>query len=809
MDVAKRDTLQRQQSSFTIETTLEGETSPFIQTRLFGQDGTVLFEQTRDVSSLSPIVDNSDAVFARLDRQHASIMTDFENGRFDDTSENTPPRPRDVVAIERCLGLLAERRVDAAALALEQLLAEDPQNAEAVALLDLSRHVADGNDADLDASRPLKEGLEAFAAGRKEAAIVLWKKCLAAQPENHRRQLLVLLSTTRSDARRKYYASQVLSGERDVLEAGMPEEVQGLLYLAQTADARADDTDPTGEVGTTRASEGTLSGAIPLENLELDEAPTSEEDVSVDVHQDREVNDSAVDIHQDQEVNDTAATNPSMSVGVATQAKKKVAAKPRGKGFPFALIAAIAVALAAGAGIFFLLRTGPASATVPPQRLNEAETLVGTGQYELAVEAYSSLISEYGEQPAAVLGRGRAKLAAGDAEGGLDDLKRAYELAPELVGLAEEIGDAYYTRSSYADAVAFYERSFTASHDSPDGRYRLAESLTRVGRSPDAIEHLERVVEREPSHGEAQLLLGELLLQVSRFEEAETALRASATRVEAGGDYFASLAAAHLGQLELDDAEEAARELRRLNPNDARGATLLGEVYLARGQFEPARAQLIQALLTDRNQPRAQLALARTWLALGRNNDDARALAKARDVLVGTNGVHDGERLSVLGQIALAEGDYEAAEDLLVQSLERDAAPLLVHLSLAECRALDDNLAGSAEALQAARLLAPEDAAITLSLAITYARQGDPHNATLAFLETLHAIGVSSPPEGDAGPIALPGSYVAVPPRFDIAQEMRRTYRAVLTEQAEDASAQELESLTAGARFVLGTRPGR
>ena len=264
----------------------------------------------------------------------------------------------------------------------------------------------------------------------------------------------------------------------------------------------------------------------------------------------------------------------------------------------------------------------------------------------------------------------------------------------------------------------------------------------------------------QPDHGEAQFLLGQLLNSRGSYAEAETALRASASHVEAGSDYLTQLATALLGQRKLDEAEETARSILRVYPEDARASALLGEIYLDRGRYEQARDHLIQALQIDRNDPRAQIALGRTWLAIGRTRGDAQDLAKAREVLTSARGVHEGDRLLTLGQVAIAEEDLVSADSLLARSLDNGAAPLRVYLSMAESKTLGDDLAGAADVLRRASELRPDDPAIALSLAVNYARLGESALATELFLKTLQGIGMLGPPGEQAGPVMLPTPYV-------------------------------------------------
>ena len=453
-----------------------------------------------------------------------------------------------------------------------------------------------------------------------------------------------------------------------------------------------------------------------------------------------------------------------------------------------------------GVVVMWLLSGGGA---VPQDRLEHAANFVGSGEYAQAIAAYDGLIAEFGDHAEIYLGRGRAKIASGDTDGGLGDLRRARDIDPEASSVAEEIGDVYYSSGNYLEAIENYRQAFANGQGSAEGRYRLAASYVQRDDGDAALEHLAAAITADPKHGEAQFLYGDLLNERGRYVEAEQALRSAEPFVEAGSDYLAELAIALIGQGKLDQAEETARLFLRNYPSDARAHSLLGEVYLGRSQYEQARTQLIQALRTDRNEPRAQIALGRTWLAIGKTRGDLGDLAKAREVLTSATGVHEGQRLLALGQVALAAGQLENAEQLLRQSLEHGAAQLPVHLSLAESKARGEDLVGAAEEMQRASGLAPEDPAISLSLAIAYSQLEEADRAAEQFLKTIQGIGMVTPPGPDAGPVMLPAPYIPLPERFDVNRAIRGAYTQVL----ETARERPVGDRASNARRVDDVRP--
>ena len=455
--------------------------------------------------------------------------------------------------------------------------------------------------------------------------------------------------------------------------------------------------------------------------------------------------------------------------------------------------AATVVALLVVAFAFSLV-----GSSVPVELLDQASASFNAGQYTEATETYSMILSDWQDVASAHLGRGRARLALGDDEGGLADLTRAVELEPDAPTSAEELADVLYVRGRYRDAAEYYLQAVDSGSQDSGTRYRLASSLVQLNRPDDALEHLKAALEIDPSQGEARLLLGALLNAEGRHAHAERELLAARAHIDADGDFFTELGYALLKQDKLAEAEQVAREFVRFDTGDARSHTLLGEVFLHRKQYKPARIELIQALQTNAKEPRAQVALGQTWLAIGKRQGDRRDLEKARQILESAQGVPEAERVMVLGQVALEESKLSEAVTLLEQSLGIGAEELPARLSLADAKYRAKDFAGAATELQRARLFASKDVAIPLSLGITYSQARDPLRASAEYLKAIQLIGAVG-----TETVSFPAPYVSVPRRFDISRSIRSAFRGGLNQNEDDPDATALKTLAESTSFTI------
>jgi len=837
MELQKKSELSVGRASFVISTELAGDAEPSIETRVIGSDGSVVFQTSQDISALKPIFQNSQKVFARLEAQHHAVVKELEQGRIGAAASETAATgngDRESDALAHAVDLLGNRTFDKAIAALRAVLETYPNCSEARELLEVVYKASSGPRLTIDLGAALKRGTEAFADGRPRDAIESWKQCLIEEPGNRRVQLLVLLATTWSQTRRQQYAAEVLAPGARLLSAGRPEEAQALLLVTQTVEGaparKADETavsPPVSSAISPAISEETLVKAQEFEDLvpdfiegpiENDDADENENETLVAPKPEPPVDEAPPQAPAQApppahpkvakaEPRSETRPSPASPTGPSSPTVPRVAGPrkpppPARQVIPWALVAGAAGALVILATAAFWLISG--SKTISPAELERAASLVSSGQYPQAITAYDGILSQFGDNAEVYLGRGRAKLASGDTTGGLSDLERAQALDPRSTAIAEELADVLYSQGNYPEAISYYEKAFTGGAGSTEGRYRAAVSLVREGRADDALSHLSAAVAKDPAHGEAQFLYGQLLNARGKHEEAEKSLRSAEKNVEAGSDYLNQLAIALLEQSKLEEAEEVALNFMRAYPSDARARSLLGEIYLSRKQYEPARAQLIQALRTDPNDPRAQIALGRTWLAIGKARSDAQDLAKAKQVLAAARGVDEGRRLLALGQVALAEGKLDEAGTLLQQASDRGAPELSLHLSLAETRWKAKDLVGAAEELQRAAALAPGDPAVSLSLAITYFQLKDTTRAADQFLKAIQGVGLVTPPGEGSGPVVFPEPHVPLPDRFNVNRAIKDSVQAILKDLPEDPTATQLKSLSESATFVVG-----
>lgn len=261
--------------------------------------------------------------------------------------------------------------------------------------------------------------------------------------------------------------------------------------------------------------------------------------------------------------------------------------------------------LASAAGL--TVEKASSLAPIPQQRqsrgfeeaMRSGTEALESGDFSEAVEAFARAVSLQPRQPLALALLGSSLLAAERAEEALEPLGRAVELDPQLFIAQQNLGTALLELKRYKEALTSLQAAARLSPGDASVLYDQAIAHLALEQREEAVEILDEVIVREPSHGEAWSLLGRTLVGDTGDLEAQVrAAQALEKTLELRpGDLKASVDLASLysrfgldGEaLEvLDAAASTAPESESLELERFRILQRLGEYRMARWAVEHA-----------------------------------------------------------------------------------------------------------------------------------------------------------------------------------------------------------------------------
>jgi cellulose synthase operon protein C len=232
----------------------------------------------------------------------------------------------------------------------------------------------------------------------------------------------------------------------------------------------------------------------------------------------------------------------------------------------------------------------------------------------------------------------------------LSYLSRYVQLAPTDPEGLILLGLQYADVDSFQRAVIVLERGLSYQPDRSDARRRLVECLMRIGRYPDASEHLQNfLLKASPNDGELLEQLGACQVFQQEFEKAEKTFRASIKSSPERLEPYVRLAS--LQQERLNRTSEAAATINEMVSANSENPT----AYIFRGQWflrlvtefktpgganrsisrsaaekylEDAESDSNEALKRDPENADALLFVSRLNLALGKRDELRQSLFK-------------------------------------------------------------------------------------------------------------------------------------------------------------------------------------
>jgi Flp pilus assembly protein TadD len=217
-------------------------------------------------------------------------------------------------------------------------------------------------------------------------------------------------------------------------------------------------------------------------------------------------------------------------------------------------------------------------------------------------------------------------LKAQQQPGALDELAKAYQLAPQNPVVAVEYGEALAGAGQDKQAIAVLEHALELSPNSTSAAYQLGLALQRSDRVQDAIPLFQKAVAAEPGNAEILTNLGMALCQAQQAKDAVPILQHAVALTPDSATAHQNLAAAYIQLSQFDDATAQLRAALKLTPN---APQLHYDLGLALKNLDDAAAaipELETAERLDPSQPESPYLLGVLYLQAGRYDDAAREL---------------------------------------------------------------------------------------------------------------------------------------------------------------------------------------
>jgi tetratricopeptide (TPR) repeat protein len=219
-----------------------------------------------------------------------------------------------------------------------------------------------------------------------------------------------------------------------------------------------------------------------------------------------------------------------------------------------------------------------------------------------------------------------AALEAQNAPGALDELTKAYQLAPQNSVIALELGQSLAAAGDDEQAVQVLRHAVELDPASTAAAYQLGLALQRTDKMNDAIPLFQRVAAAEPVNAEVLINLGLALCQMQMAKEAVPVLQHAVALAHENITAHQNLAAAYVQLSQFDDAVGELRTALKLSPSAPQLHYNLGLAFKMQDDAADAIPELESAEKLDPSMPEPPFVLGVLYMQAGRYADAAREL---------------------------------------------------------------------------------------------------------------------------------------------------------------------------------------
>ena len=284
------------------------------------------------------------------------------------------------------------------------------------------------------------------------------------------------------------------------------------------------------------------------------------------------------------------------------------------------------------------------------------------------------------------------------------------------------------TDATIALAEKHLEKARAISPNAAELYFQQFQLHATRGEQEEATATLDKWSEVHPKDGQPHQILGQIALQISDFESAETHLKAALDRAESDDESRRLLAITYLSLQKWEDAEKELTQLLEVQWEDAEIRLELATALFQQGKTDPAKQLLLEQ--SERFPKDVQAPMLLTQISL--NEEQYEDAAKYARMIRDREDSTDARILEFISLLGLDKGDEALAE---LDKFEKEQPGS--HLVFAEGLLANGAIDALEVFLKHTLKQAPKNIDLAVMLAITYQITRRPNEADALRAATL------------------------------------------------------------------------
>jgi tetratricopeptide (TPR) repeat protein len=228
---------------------------------------------------------------------------------------------------------------------------------------------------------------------------------------------------------------------------------------------------------------------------------------------------------------------------------------------------------------------------------------------------------------------GSVLFAQGDRDKAFGELNHAISIDPKRVESYLSLARFYIVTNDKANAESTYQRAIAVNGNSGLAHTEYGKFLVQANRNDEAEVELKKAVELEPKNFQSRFYLASFYLAFKQFDKAEEAYKALVAIDPDKPENQAVLADFYASVNRIDDSIKTYQDILAKHPDFNPARYRLGEILLARGDYQGTLAQAEELLKKDSHDRQALLLRARIRMQTGQPDNQKAAIEDLKEVL--------------------------------------------------------------------------------------------------------------------------------------------------------------------------------
>lgn len=233
------------------------------------------------------------------------------------------------------------------------------------------------------------------------------------------------------------------------------------------------------------------------------------------------------------------------------------------------------------------------------ESFHEGVRLKLRGQYNEAITSFEKCLQWKSDQDAVYYALSELYLLNNEPQRSAEYIQKAALLDPNNKWYIQELAFMYFEQGKYPEAIKQFGKLLKLEPQNVEWLYGYAESLSKVGKTTEAIKALDRTEEQVSVQPELSIQKFQLYLESKQAEKGIAEIQKALKLFPEDPALLGVLVDYYFQTKQESKALEVLETLVKMNPNNGRAHLALADVYRQQGRVKDSYRELKFAFLSD------------------------------------------------------------------------------------------------------------------------------------------------------------------------------------------------------------------